>query len=194
MSVSPVEPGQTPGHPWRLELKEDRPRHIDRHIEYFGDLARATNREAPRAPTAGARELFSGRESSALAALPRRDGELPAPPALIERRAGVGARDPLGLCPLVAERERSMLSRGEVRAVGVPRARIIIPPRTPSVAVPTAQTIGGWSNVGRSADRTTKRSVLPGELTRTDNTPLDLGPMDAGHQVVYGWVGAGPAN
>ena len=39
MNTSPAEPGRTPGRPRRLELKADRPRQIDRYIDYFGDGA-----------------------------------------------------------------------------------------------------------------------------------------------------------
>jgi len=37
MNSSPSEPGRTLGRPQRLEFKADRPRQIDRYIEYFGD-------------------------------------------------------------------------------------------------------------------------------------------------------------
>jgi len=37
MNSSPSEPGRTPGRPQRLEFKADRPRQIDRYIDYFGD-------------------------------------------------------------------------------------------------------------------------------------------------------------
>jgi len=37
MDSSPSEPGRTLGRPQRLEFKADRPRQIDRYIDYFGD-------------------------------------------------------------------------------------------------------------------------------------------------------------
>jgi hypothetical protein len=37
MDSSPSEPGRIPGRPQRLEFKADRPRQIDRYIDYFGD-------------------------------------------------------------------------------------------------------------------------------------------------------------
>jgi len=37
MNSSPSEPGRTLGRLQRLEFKANRPRQIDRHIDYFGD-------------------------------------------------------------------------------------------------------------------------------------------------------------
>jgi hypothetical protein len=37
MNSSPSEPGRILGRPQRLEFKADRPRQIDRYIDYFGD-------------------------------------------------------------------------------------------------------------------------------------------------------------
>src|SRR5438876_1146211 len=37
MNSSPSKPGRTLGRPRRLEFKADRPRQIDRYIDYFGN-------------------------------------------------------------------------------------------------------------------------------------------------------------
>jgi len=49
MKSSISEPGRSPGGPQRPEIKADRPRPIDRYIDYFGErLAPSTGSRDPR--------------------------------------------------------------------------------------------------------------------------------------------------